>query len=35
VTDQSIEEIRKEHEERFRRAGRTFEATPVSLFNGK
>jgi len=33
LTDQSIEEIRKEHEDRFRRAGRPFEATPVLPFN--
>ena len=35
LTDQSIEDIRKEHEERFRKAGRSFEATPVLPFNGK
>jgi len=33
LTDQSIEDIRKEHEERFRKAGRTFEATPVLPFH--
>lgn len=35
LTDQSIEEIRKEHEERFRKAGRTFEATPALPVSGK
>jgi len=35
LTDQSIEDIRKEHEDRFRRAGRSFEATPVLPFSGK
>ncbi len=35
LTDQSIEDIRKEHEDRFRRAGRSFETTPVLPFNAK
>lgn len=35
LTDQSIEDIRKEHEERFRKAGRPFEASPVLPFNGR
>ncbi len=35
LTDQSIEDIRREHEERFRKAGRPFEASPVLPFNGK
>jgi len=35
LTDQSIEDIRKEHEERFRKAGRPFEASPILPFNGK
>ena len=35
LTDQSIEDIRKEHEERFRKAGRPFAASPALLFNGK
>lgn len=35
LTDQSIEDIRKEHEERLRNAGRSFEVTPILPFNGK
>ncbi len=35
LTDQSIEDIRKDHEDRFRRAGRSFEASPVLPFNAK
>lgn len=29
LTDQTVEDIRTEHEDRFRKAGRTFEETPV------
>ncbi|MBI5848002.1 MAG: secretin N-terminal domain-containing protein [Nitrospirae bacterium] len=34
LTDQSIADIRKEHEERFRKAGRPFESSPVLPLNG-
>lgn len=35
LTDQSIEDIRKEHENRLKKAGRIFEATPVFPYIGK
>lgn len=35
LTNQSIEDIRKEHEDRLRKAGRLFEGTPVLPFHGK
>lgn len=35
LTDQSIEDIRREHESRLRKAGRIFEATPVFPLQGK